>query len=72
MWEIIEITIALVLIALILMQERGGSSSGLFGGGGGGDTSYQTRRGAENIVFWATIVAAVAFVGLALYKLFVN
>lgn len=70
MWEITEIVVALLLITLILMQERGGSSSGLFGGGGGGESSYQTRRGMEKIVFWATIVTAIAFVGLALFKLF--
>jgi protein translocase SecG subunit len=67
MFEIAEIAVSLILIALILMQERGGGAGGLFGGGG--DTAYQTRRGAERAIYWATIVAAIVFVSLALIKL---
>lgn len=67
MWEIAEIVIAIILIGLVLMQERGGGSSALFGGGG--ESSYQTRRGAEKFIFWATIAVAIAFVALALFKL---
>lgn len=62
-----QIIISIVLIVLIMLQERGGGSSSLFGGGGG--AAYQTRRGLEKGVFWATIVATVLFVALALIKL---
>jgi len=62
--SILQAILAIVLIALIIVQERGGGTSGLFGGGG--DTVYQTRRGVEKIIFYATIVVAIAFVALAL------
>jgi protein translocase SecG subunit len=65
--EIIEIIISVVLIALILIQERSSGLSGIFGGGG--ESSFQTRRGVEKFIFVATIVAAIAFVVLALIKL---
>ena len=62
--SILQAILAIVLIALIIVQERGGGTSGPFGGGG--DTVYQTRRGVEKIIFYATIVVAIAFVALAL------
>lgn len=65
--SIIQIVISVVLIVLILLQERSSGLSGIFGGGGGG--FYQTRRGLEKIVFYATILCAVAFVVTALVNL---
>jgi preprotein translocase subunit SecG len=67
MLAIIQIVLSIVIIGLILLQERSSGMSGLLGGSGGG--LYQTRRGFEKIVFYATIVAAVLFIGLALYSL---
>jgi protein translocase SecG subunit len=52
----VHIIITLVLIALILLQNsKGGLQSGVGGG------AYRSRRGAERIVFIATIVMAVLF-----------
>lgn len=56
--NVAQIIISLLLIAGILMQQRGGGLSGVFGGDG---NIYRTRRGAERIVFIATIVLAVLF-----------
>jgi preprotein translocase subunit SecG len=42
--------------------------SGLLGGGDSG--YYQARRGIEKLVFYSTIVLAVAFVALAIYQLY--
>ncbi len=67
MIAIIQIILCVVIIGLILLQERSSGMSGLLGGGGEG--FYQARRGFENIIFYATIVLSVAFVGLALYSL---
>jgi preprotein translocase subunit SecG len=64
---IIQIVIATLLTVLILLQERSAGLSGIFGGEGGG--FYQTRRGLEKMVFAATIVLAIAFVGLAIFQL---
>ncbi|MEK7146848.1 MAG: preprotein translocase subunit SecG [Patescibacteria group bacterium] len=66
-FSIIQIVISVVLIGLIILQERSSGLSGVFGGGGGG--YYQTRRGLEKIVFWATIFFAIAFAAIALANL---
>ncbi len=67
MISIIQISLAIIIIALILLQERSSGISGLLGGEGGG--FYQARRGMEKVIFYATIVLAVAFVVLAVYRL---
>jgi preprotein translocase subunit SecG len=55
---IIHIIIACVLIGLILLQNgKGGLGAGL----GGGGEFYRSKRGAERIVFIATIVFTVLF-----------
>jgi protein translocase SecG subunit len=64
---IAQIVVALLLIILILLQERSSGLSGIFGGDSGG--VYQTRRGAENMIFYGTIVLSLAFAGLALANL---
>ncbi len=69
MLTILQIILSVILIGLILLQERSGESSALFGGMGGGSGSYQTRRGLERIVYWATIVSAGLFALLALLNL---
>jgi protein translocase SecG subunit len=50
---------AALMILFILIQSRGQSLGAAFGG----DTSfYRSRRGAEAVIFNATIVTAVIFV----------
>lgn len=52
----VHISITVILITLILLQNsKGGLQSGVGGGG------YRTRRGAERIIFTATIVIAILF-----------
>ena len=65
---IIQIAISVALVILILLQERSAGLSGIMGGEGGGGF-YQTRRGLEKMIFAATIILSVAFVGLALFQL---
>ncbi|MBI5147894.1 MAG: preprotein translocase subunit SecG [Parcubacteria group bacterium] len=65
--SVAQIVVSVVLIVLILLQERSSGLSGVFGGDGGG--FYQTRRGLERLVFGATIVFAIFFVGLSILNL---
>ena len=57
--NIIQIVIAGLLIIAILLQQRGTGLSGAFGGEGG---VYFKKRGAEKIIFIATIILAVLFI----------
>ncbi len=67
MISIIQIILAVAIIALILLQERSSGMSGLLGGEGGG--FYQARRGVERTIFFATIVLVIIFVLIAVYRL---
>ncbi len=65
---VVEIVLAFLLVGSILLQQRGTSLGGAFGGEG---NVYRSRRGAERVLFRATIVIALAFVGVAIAVLFV-
>jgi preprotein translocase subunit SecG len=55
----ITVISAALMILTILIQNRGQSLGAAFGG----DTSfYRSRRGAEAVIFNATIVLAIVFV----------
>jgi protein translocase SecG subunit len=59
LFNAITVISALLMILFILIQSRGQSLGATFGG----DTSYyRSRRGAEAVIFNATIVLAVVFV----------
>mgnify|MGYP006310352947 CR=1 FL=1 len=58
--KIIQIVLAIALIASILLQNRGSGLSGVFGGSGGGNM-YMARRGLEKKLHISTIIVAVAF-----------
>ena len=59
---ITQIVTAILLIGAILLQQKGSSLGGTFGGEG---NVYSTKRGAERVIFIATIVIATVFVGTA-------
>lgn len=65
---IIHILVTILLIGLILMQNSKGGLGSAFGGGEG----FRTRRGAERIVFMATIVVAVLFLITSIINVFVR
>lgn len=65
--RIAQIVVSILLIGLVLIQERSSGLSGVFGGGGG--APYQTRRGMEKFVYWATIGVGIAFVTIAVLNL---
>lgn len=54
---IVHLIIALIVIGLILLQ----NSKGGLGSGAGGGEQYRSRRGAERVVFIATIIGATFF-----------
>jgi preprotein translocase subunit SecG len=59
LFNAITVISALLMILFVLIQSRGQSLGATFGG----DTSYyRSRRGAEAVIFNATIVFAVVFV----------
>lgn len=62
-----QLATALIVIILILLQERSAGGGGLFGGGGG--EFYQRRRGAERVLFIATIASAGLFTILSILNL---
>ncbi len=65
-----EVIVSVLLIITILIQNRSSGLSSTFGGQGG--TISTTKRGAEKLVFRATIVLAVLFVLLAITFIFVR
>lgn len=71
MIEIALIIVSVLLITLVLLQQRNVGMSGLFGGGEAGGF-YQARRGMDKFFFVSTIVLSVVFIGLSVYKLFLN
>lgn len=64
----IHIIFAIGLIALILLQ----TSKGGLGSGVGGADFYRSKRGAERVVFMATIVFAVLFFITSILNLIVR
>ncbi len=59
---IAQIIVSILLTASILLQSQG---SGLGAAWGGSGEHFRTKRGAERIVFYATIVLTVLFLLLA-------
>ena len=62
----IQIASAILLIVTILLQQKGSGLSSAFGGAG---MEYSTKRGAEKVLFYSTIVLAVLFFGLSLLNI---
>ncbi|MCL5784247.1 MAG: preprotein translocase subunit SecG [Patescibacteria group bacterium] len=57
--SVIQIILGILLIVVIILQQKGAGLGSSFGG----DLSfYRTKRGAEKLLFYATIVIAVAFI----------
>jgi protein translocase SecG subunit len=66
--NIIQIVVAALLCASILFQQRGAGLSSAFGGGG---DVYFRKRGAEKVLFIATIVLAVLFILSAILRMII-
>ena len=64
-----EMVVSILLIISILVQNRSSGLSSTFGGSG---TIHVKKRGAEKVLFNATIVLGVLFVLSAIAALFVR
>ncbi len=58
LFKIIQIILAIILVAFVLLQQRGSGLGMAFGGEG---NAYRSKRGIEKILFIATIVVATLF-----------
>ena len=58
----IQIILSVLLIGGVLLQQSEAGLGGAFGGGDGFSSGHHTKRGAEKIIFIATIVIAILFV----------
>lgn len=69
MLSLLHIVIALALSLCITLQQRAVGLSATFGGSGG---SYVQRRGAEALLFQASMYLSIAFFGLGIARMFLN
>ena len=63
-----QIALAFLLAVVILLQQTGAGVGGAFGGADS-TSGFHTRRGAEKVLFYATIVIAILFALSALAAL---
>lgn len=61
-----QVILSVLLIAGILLQQKGTGLSSAFGGG---SIEYSTKRGAEKIVFYTTIVIATLFIAVSIARI---
>ncbi|OGZ45999.1 MAG: preprotein translocase subunit SecG [Candidatus Ryanbacteria bacterium RIFCSPHIGHO2_02_FULL_45_13b] len=62
----VQIAVAVLLGVAILFQQKGQGLSGAFGGEGG---FYRTKRGLEKILLILTIILAILFLGIGLFRI---
>ncbi len=67
--DIVQIVLAVLLMAAVLLQSKGSGLGAAFGEGQGVTT---TRRGAEKGLFVTTIILATLFVALAAARMFIG
>lgn len=65
---IIQIVLSVILVALILLQVKG---SGLGSTFGGEMAFYRTKRGAERLLFYLTIIVSTLFLAATIIGLIV-
>lgn len=58
--------VAIVIIILILLQQRGTALGSAFGGGSEG---YSTKRGAQKVILYITVILTIIFIGLSIVNL---
>lgn len=57
--SLIQIILGVLLVLVIIIQQKGSGIGAVFGGDLG---FYRTKRGAEKLLFYATIILAIAFI----------
>ena len=71
MLSIVQITLAILLVALVLVQRANTDASGAFGADGGSGATLE-KRGAEKTMHRLTIIIAILFVLTLAYPLAVR
>lgn len=66
-FDMLEAAVSVLLIISILLQHRASGLSQTFGGAG---TTFVQRRGAEKLLYQASIVLSIAFFALAVLGLY--
>ena len=66
--SLIQIILGMLLIVIIIIQQKG---TGLGTAFGGDFSFYRTKRGAEKLLFYLTIILSAAFILLSLLGLLV-
>lgn len=69
MMMILQIIVSILLMVAIVVQHRASGLSATFGGSGA--TNFVQRRGAEKVIYVATIWLSVAFFGLSILQWYV-
>ena len=67
--NIAQIASGVILVIVILLQSRGAGLGTVFGGEG---NIYRTKRGAEKVLFFSTIVLSVVFLGIAFVNILIR
>lgn len=62
MFQIFFTVVSVLLVAVILLQQKS-SALGSMMGADSGDEMVQTRRGADKVLHYATVILAIAFAG---------
>lgn len=65
---LIQIILGILLILVIIIQQKGAGLGSAFGGDLG---FYRTKRGAEKLLFYVTIILATVLIGSSLIGLLV-
>lgn len=68
LFNVLIIAVSILLMITILLQQRGSGLGAAFGGEG---NVYMAKRGAEKVIFWASIVLAVLFMALGVARILV-
>ena len=63
-----QITVCIILVALVMIQQRGAA---LGAGFGGGNEVYSTKRGAQKKIYYATIAVATVFLVLGVLNILI-
>jgi protein translocase SecG subunit len=63
-FTVIQVITLILIIATVLLQQKGTGLSSMFGSS---TNFYQTKRGAEKLLFYTTVVSAIIFLIVTQY-----
>lgn len=70
--QAIQVTSAILLIIAVLLQRGEANVGSAFGGGDVSETGNVKRRGSEKILFMATYIIAILFIGSIVFPLIIQ